>query len=103
MIPASALYFFTRYATAGVGITSKQTTSTPIEQIPAISAPSNISHEILVSFPIKILAFFDLPSTKMFATALPIFSATSAVNSTFAIPLTPSVPKNFPIINSNSP
>ena len=53
IIPASAPYFFTRYATAGVGMTPKSVTSAPTEVSPATMAASSIGEETRVSIPMR--------------------------------------------------
>ena len=89
--PASALYSLVKYATAGVGTTPIITASAPTERIPATSAASNISPDILVSFATNIFGLW-VPSVNTKAPALPKLYANSDVNSVLAIPLTPSVP-----------
>ena len=68
----------------------------PTDKIPAAMAFSRRSPEILVSIPIikigRLLLFF-----KTVAPAIPNLKASVGVRSSFAMPLTPSVPKNFPI------
>ena len=98
-MPASALSFLTRYATAGVGTTPNCITFAPTEQSPAVSAPSSISDERLVSIPIRTHGFVSLLlfSKSTIAAARPIFIASSHVSSEFATPLAPSVPNNLPI------
>jgi len=54
-MPASSLYFLTRYATAGVGTIPARTACAPTEHMPAVSAASSISPDILVSIPTSIL------------------------------------------------
>ena len=95
--PASALYFLTRNATAGVGTTPNNTTLAPTDVSPAASALSSISPEILVSLPIINVGCFTSSLVNTIAAALPIARAKSTVISLFAMPLAPSVPKSLPI------
>ena len=96
---ASYSYFFTRYATAGVGISPKSITSAPTEQRPAEIADSSICEEARVSIPIRTLGLLLVCCVSTIAAALPIFIASSQVSSELATPLAPSVPKSLPIIN----
>ena len=99
--PASALYFFTSIATAGVGTTPRIWASAPTEQIPATNADSRMSPEIRVSLPMIILALWFVSLVSTIAAALPICIASSQVSSVIATPLAPSVPNNLPIIISS--
>ncbi len=98
--PPSALSILIIHATAGVGSTPRYNTSIPAEFSPEDSAPSSISPDILVSMPTTILGLF-LPFVKKYPPTRPNLYANSGVNSLFAMPLTPSVPNNFPIIPPN--
>jgi hypothetical protein len=68
----------------------KSTTSLPVDIIPAETADLSIELEILVSHAMAIFPGLKLPIV------LPRLRAISAVNSEFAIPLTPLVPKSSP-------
>ena len=97
IIPASALYFPTRYATAGVGTTPRMITSTPTEHKPEAMLKLSISDEILVSEPTQNKSLLLLPSERTVPAALPTFTANSHDKNELAIPLIPSVPNNLPI------
>ena len=99
--PASALYFLVRYAIAGVGITPMLITCAPTEQKPAVSPASSISPEMRVSLPTRIFGLSVACFVSTSAPALPSSNASSAVSSLLAIPLTPSVPNNLPIVLSS--
>ena len=96
-MPASALYFPTRKATAGVGTTPSCTTLAPTLQRPAVMAASSMSEDLRVSLPIKILGWRRSSSVSTIAAARPMFMAISQVSSLLAMPRTPSVPNNLPI------
>ncbi len=96
-MPASALYFSTRYATAGVGTTPRVRTLAPMLQSPAAMAFSSISEDRRVSLPISTRGCrFDL-FVSTCAAARPSWVASSQVRSLFAMPRMPSVPKSLPI------
>ncbi len=95
--PASTLYFFVRYAIAGVGITPTYTTLAPTEQAPAIKAFASISPEIRVSHPTIIVGLYAFSFDNTYAPACPNCIASNGVSSSFATPRTPSVPNNLPI------
>jgi hypothetical protein len=79
-------------AIPGDGSGPTRTTSTPIEQIPEVSALSSMYPERRVSLPIS-TRWRRAPSRKTWAQARPSLSAVSEVIvSTLARPRTPSVP-----------
>ena len=90
-------YFFTRYATAGVGTTPRVMQSLPTEHRPAHIAEASISEESLVSIPTITVGLYLLFEESTYPSARPMSVALSQLRNSFAIPRTPSVPKSLPI------
>ena len=70
-------------------------------QIPAISAFASISPDILVSQPTIIVGLCLFSRVRTYAPACPSCIAKSGVSSSFATPLTPSVPNILDMISSS--
>src|SRR5690606_35464878 len=80
----------------GVDTTPTRTTLAPMDNKPATSDASSISPDILVSLPIITVGLTACPASTN-PPQRPILKASSGVSSLLATPLTPSVPKYFPI------
>jgi len=96
MMPASALYFPTRYATAGVGTTPSMMTSAPTEHSPAAQAIASMSDEMRLSMPTTNTGRLRLFPESTAAAAQPRRIASSALSFSLAMPRTPSVPNSLP-------
>ena len=84
------------WATAGVGMIPRSTTSPHALIIPLARAQKSISPEILVSIPTTNTGISPSSFSTLHAAA-PSSNAIFGVRSLFAIPLTPSVPNNLAI------